>query len=564
MTTTRKHPRTLHRRQLVQRTAAGLGAAALAGAYPGGPLAAQEATPFGEPTAQGGSAVIATGGTGSPRVFIPTSFYGTQTFFVCKLIYTPLLMLDRAWETIGPGLAQAWEWNADGTVLTMSLRDDVQFHDGTPFTAADVEFTFKLGIRADQYFAVPDPGVIQGGLAYRDGSSEELPGVRVVDDATVEFTLESPTHIFELNLSNCGILPSHLFADDALASGTVIDELPFFNGESGFESGLVVGTGPWRAVEYNPESNLTLARNDSYFKGAPNLDEVILRYGVEGPAIIAGLQAGEIDSAYITGEDAQTLESVEQIELAATEGLVNGTCFLNATEKEYMSVPVRQALLHALDRETLMESLTYGYGYQVPSVMMHPSLFPNDELAEYPYDPELARQMLEEAGWDFDRTLRFGQFTDQGAPTDVISAIMSQWSEIGIKAEYVPLDAANQITIGQSEDHPYDLVITGFAWVAYDPSTSYQSFGCEQRPNYSNYCNEVYDEAMLTAVRQATLEEAVPYYQEAQVILQEELPYSYLWAVQDIWAINARLHGGNLGRGPLNDIESELWWKESE
>ncbi len=552
------------RRQFAQRTVAGAGAFTLANQFSGASVAAQDANPFGEPQNEGGTAIIALGDTGYPRAFVGTSYYSTTAFFVSKLLYTPLILLDRSWQSPGPGLATEWTWSDDGTVLTMSLRD-VVFHDGTPLTAKDVEFTYKLGVRSDRNFAVSDVGVFEGGTEYREGSTDELPGVAALDDETVQFTLVSPSSVFELNISNVGILPQHLFGEDALESGLAIDELPFFNLESGFGTGLPVGTGPWKPVDYDPDTNLTFEGNDDYFLGAPILNQLILRFGVEGPAVIAGLQAGEFDSAYLTAEDARSLESSENLELVTNHDLANETVLITATEKEYMSVPVRQALMHALDKDTLIETVTYGYGQRAPSVMMHPSLFPNDDLATYGYDQEQARQLLEEAGWDRNRTLRFGQFTDQGAPSNIVSAVMSMWNDVGIDVEFIPLDPAAQIDLARVEDHVYDVTLTAFAWLAYDPSSSYRAaFGCEFRPSYSNYCNPEYDEAMQTAIRQPSLEEAVPFYQTAQTILQEELPYAPVWMDAEIWAVNSRMHGGILGRGPLNDIQSEKWWIESE
>jgi peptide/nickel transport system substrate-binding protein len=541
-----------------------VGASALAGASLVGNVMAQGATPaassFGEPEATGGTGVIAVGGTGTPRNFVGTSYYGTQAFFVSKLLYTPLLLLDRTWSNLGPGLASEWTWSDDGTVLTMTLRDDVVFHDGTPLTADDVVFTYQLATRHDRNFAISDVSILEGGADYKSKASDEFPGVAAVDEHTVQFTLTAPSNVFELNISNCGILPKHLFGEDVLAGDTPIEELPFFTGESGFP----VGTGPWKVEEYNPDTNLTLARHDGYFLGAPVLDKLILRYGVEGPAIISGLEAGEFDSAYVAAEDAKSLEESQVVQLVANHDLANETVLIFATEKEAFSVPVRQALLHALDRDLLIETITYGYAEQAPSVMMHPSLFPNDTLPVYEYDPEKAKQLLDEAGWDWNYTIQFGQFTSQGAPTNSISAVMSMWNEIGLKVEFLPMDAAAQVEISRAEEHVYDVTMTGFAWLAYDPSSSYASFGSERRPNYSNYSNPDYDTAMQEAVRVPVLEDAVALYQQAQTILQTDLPYAPVWMDAEIWAVNSRIHGGILGRGPLNNIESHLWWKAQE
>ncbi|MGB3328283.1 MAG: ABC transporter substrate-binding protein, partial [Thermomicrobiales bacterium] len=516
------------------------------------------------PTSTGGTAVIAVGGTGNPRVFVGTSYYGTQSFFVSKLLYTPLFLLDRTWGNLGPGLASAWSWDDTGTVLTVTLRDDVTFHDGTPLTAADVEFTYRLGVRHDSAFAVRDISVLKGATEFKAGESDDLPGVKATDATTVVFTLAHASNIFELNLSNCGILPKHLFADDVISGDTKIEELPFFNGKSGYGNGLPVGTGPWKASEFNPETNLTFDRNEAYFLGAPILDQIIFRYGVTGPAVIAGLESGEFDSAYVGAEDAKSLEGSDILSLQANHDLANSTVIITATEKDYMSVPVRQALVHALDRKTLIETITYGYATDIPSVMMYPALLPNAELAVYDYDPEKAKQLLNDAGWDWNRSIKFGQFTSQGAPNTSISAVMSMWNDIGLKVEFLPLDAASQADIATSDDHQYDVTMTAFAWLAYDPSSSYSSFACERRPNYSNYCNDAYDAAMQEAMKQPTIEQAVPKYQEAAGILQHDLPYAPIWMDAEIWAVNKRIHGGILGRGPLNNIDSEKWWKDAQ
>lgn len=553
-----------NRRTVLKGAAAGAAFATMGAGFGGSLVSAQDVSDFGEPESTGGTAVIAMSGTGSPRIFVGTSYYGTTAFFVSKLLYTPLLLLDRQWNEIGPGLATEWEWNDEGTEMTLKLRDDVVFHDGTPLTAADVEFTYKLAVRHDSSLALADPGIIAGGMEYKNRESDELPGVTAIDDYTVKFTLPSPSSVFELKLTNCGILPMHLIGEEALEGQDPIEALPFFTGESGTEAGLPIGTGPWKAVEYDPDTNLTLERNEDFFLGAPILDRLVLRWGLQGPAIIAGLQAGEYDSAYVTAADARSLEDTDFLELVVNHDLANQTVLITATEKEYLSVPVRQALVKALDRDLLMETITYGYAQDAPSIMMHPSLFPNDELATYEYDPEGAKQMLEEAGWDWDRTIQLGQFTAQGTPTNAISAVMSMWNELGLKVEFMPLDSAAQVEISRNEDHVYDVVITSFAWLAYDPSTALAAFASDRRPNYSNFSNPEFDEEMAIAMRSPSLEEAAPHYQRAQVILQEELPYAPLWTDAEIWAVNNRMHGGILGRGPLNDIQSEKWWKESE
>lgn len=540
-----------------------IGSAYAAGQDAGTPATREDpnfANPFGVAETTGGTYTLAGVGTGSPRIFVPTSYYGTTAFFVSKLLYTPLVTLDREWTNLGPAIASSWEWSEDNLQLTMQLRDDVLFHDGEAVTAEDIAFTYALMVRSDPFPAVQDVSIFKGGAEYKAGETDTFAGVEIIDEQTVRFNLSAPANTFLLNVSNCGILPAHAFREDVLDSGTPIDELPFF----GFEDGPPIGTGPWKVAEYNPETHLSFTAHAEYYKGAPILDGITLRLGVTGPAGIAGIQAREFDGLFVgaTYPDARTLEGDEGLNLLVNYSMANEQVIITATEKPYLDVKFRQALLTAIDRQTLIDTVTFGYAKPAPSIMMHPSLFPNPELPEYSYDPERAKQLLAESSWEEGRTLKFGRFSEQGSPENVDAALMNMWKDIGINVEYLPLDPANIADLTRSEDHVYDVTLTSFAWLAYDPSSSYGSFACEQRPNWSNYCNEDFDAVMQEAIRTLDAEAAVELYQRAQTILQNDLPYAPVWIEPGIWAIDKGVHGGVLGRGPLNDVLSELWWKE--
>lgn len=524
--------------------------------------ARQDATPnpFGEATTQGGSYTVAGVGSGNPRNFIPTSYYGTTAFYHCKLIYSPLIFLDSNWQEFGPALATEWAWSDDGMHLTVNLRNDVTFHDGEAFTAEDVVFTYRLMIRIDNAPAVQDTSILEGGTAYRNGESDEFAGVEAIDDYTVQFNLTAPSSVFLRNVSNCGILPAHAFDESALAAGGVIAELPFFNSDPV----PPIGTGPWKIAAYDPEVSIRLDANESYFKGRPILDQINMLYGITGPAGISGIQANEFDGYYLGAsfQDIRVLDESGQFTMLFDYALSNEQVLIIATEKEHMSVPVRQALLTAIDTQALIDTVSFGYARPAPAVMMHPSLFPNENLPEYPYDQDRARQLLEEAGFDTSQVLKFAQFIAAGQPSNFVAILMDMWQQVGIQTEFLPLDPANQAEIQRSENHEYDLTFQSYAWLAYDPSSTYANFACERRPNHANYCNPEYDEAIQLGIRAASTEEATALYQEAQTILQTELPYVPIWIEPATWAFVPTLHGGNLGRGPFNDVQSELWWKE--
>jgi peptide/nickel transport system substrate-binding protein len=523
---------------------------------PRGKTRSQAENPFGTPTTTGGTYVAVSQGVGYPHIFIPISYYGTTAFFVCKLLYSPLVLLDSEWNEMTPGLATSWEWSEDQTQLTMHLREGVTFHDGQPFTARDVEFTYKLMVRKESFPSVQDVTIFQGGKEYRDRATEEFAGVTVIDDLTVRFNLLTPASNFLLNVSDTGILPAHLFAVDDLTSEGDTEAVAFFSDKP-------VGTGPFKLVSFDLSSNVTLEANPDYFKGAPILDGIVLRFDVAAPAQIAGLESGEIDGAFtVSFQDAQVLSENDQLTFLPTTAMGNVRLITVSTEKAYLPVAVRQALLHAIDIQTLISSVTYGFAEPCPSMILWAPLFPNDALPSYPYDPERAKQLLQEAGWDSSTKLKFARFTQQGTPENAFAAIMNMWKAVGVDSEYVPLDPAQQVELSQAADHAFDLVYDGLAWQAYDPTANYGFLGCGQPGNYSHYCNAEWDALMAEAIRTVDPAKAIELLQQIQVIAQTDLPYIPLWIEPDFWIVNKRMHGGILGRGPINDIQAELWWKE--
>jgi ABC-type transport system substrate-binding protein len=236
--------------------------------------------------------------------------------------------------------------------------------------------------------------------------------------------------------------------------------------------------------------------------------------------------------------------------------------FMMACEKPYMNVQVRQALMHALDRDSLIKTVTYGFGKSAPAIMMYPKLFPNSSLPQYDYNPDKAKQLLTEGKWDPSRKLVFGQLTKQGAPDATYSAMINMWKAVGVDTQFLPMDPANSTKLWIANPHTWDVNMTSYAWLAYDPTSTYQEIACNVPGNYPHYCSPKYDELMQQATRTLDEKQSIGLFQQIQTILETDLPYAPIWIEPEIWAIAKSVHGGVLGRGPLNDIQAELWWKE--
>jgi peptide/nickel transport system substrate-binding protein len=539
------------------RTTAASSAASSASPQASTTTAAAQTNPFGPAQKKGGTYVVVVGGTGGyPQLFRPETYYGSLVFWCCKLLFTPLIILDRNWEQMLPGLATSWDWSSDQKQLTVKLRKGVKFHDGQEFTAKDVDFTYKLMVRKETAPAVQDVTIFAGGQDYKDKKTETFAGLDVIDDYTVRFNLTSSSSVFLLNVSNTGILPMHGFPADVLTNGDDIDHIQFFLQKP-------FGTGPFKLKSFDIKTNVTFEAFPDYWRGAPNLDGIIFRLDAPSPAMISGMQAGQFDGAYVGAlADAATLKDQQNLTLSTNYSLANEQVFIVAAEKPYMNVKVRQALITALDVDTLAKTVGYGFPKQAPSMMMYPSLFPNPNLPKYDFSVDKAKQLLQEGNWNPSQKLVLGVSSTQGTPDNIYAAMLNMWKAVGIDAQYKPFDPANNTKTWLANPHEFDIFQTSYAWLAYDPSSTYQEFASTLAGNYSHYNNPQYDDLMKQAIRAGDPDKAKTLYQQVQVIMGTDLPYIPIWIEPEIWAINKKMHGGNLARGPLNDIQAELWWKE--
>jgi peptide/nickel transport system substrate-binding protein len=454
-----------------------------------------------------------------------------------------------------PALATSYSWSADGNQLTMNLRKGVKFHDGQEMTAKDVDFTLKLMVRRDKYPAVIDPTIFQGYQDYHDGKTDTFAGISVLDDYTVRFNLVNGSYIFLLNLSDTGILPAHGFTPDALTSKDDLDKEPFFLNKP-------FGTGPFKLNSFDVKTFAKFDAHKDYWKGAPNLDSIIIRFDMNGAAKLTGLQSGQIDGAYsIAEQDAATLQKDPSVAVTPDYSLADEVMFMVSADKDHMNIPVRQALASALDVEGISKTIGYGFWKPAPSRMMWAPVNPNPDVPVWSYNPEKAKQLLKTGNWDSSRKLKLGVASNQASPDAVVSAIINNWKAVGVDTEYVVQDPANQIKEWDNHDK-VDLSWTADGWNAYDPSAFYQSMKCGHPANYAHYCNQQVQSIFEQAAKSADYNKVVQLYKQAQVIMATELPYITPWITAAIWAINKKMHGGILGRGPLTDAQTELWWKE--
>ena len=266
--------------------------------------------------------------------------------------------------------------SADGLSWKVTLRDDVKWHDGTPFTAEDVKFTLELMV---------DPDF----RSWRRTGHEHVTELTVVSPTELTWKMAKPFAPYASILASTFIVPKHAF--DGVADK---NEAPF--------NSAPIGTGAFKWKERVAGDHIELEANTEYFGDGPYLERLVLKYIPDLTVLYTQFKTGDIDVAglqWITPdnyEEAQTLEGKE-VQVVGTATFESLT--FNMERPQFQDLKVRQALYHALDKQAIIDALYYGVPQPTETYMPKESFYYNADLPKHEYDPEKAKALLDEAGW---------------------------------------------------------------------------------------------------------------------------------------------------------------------
>lgn len=456
----------------------------------------------------------------------PAVGYDAISFPIEHALYDTLITYDEG-TTLVPALAAEMPTiSDDGLVWTFDLRPDVSFvRKGEvvrEVTAQDVVFSLNRLLRPD-LLPTPSPvgpsffAVIEGASDVLSGAAATASGLRVVDEDTVEITLERPDRTFlnALAMPFGSIVPEELAALDAGA----------FTGDP-------VGTGPFYLDTYVPGERLLLRRNPHYWRdGSPKADALEIRLGVDPGVQLLQVQGGALDMmgnniatsdwTAVTTDPAYA-DRVISSELIATNWMAMDT---SGPESPFADPLVRRAVSHAIDKSNIIR-LQNGRG--VAAGCIFPSQLPGHDPAcdPYPYDLEQAQALMDEAGNTGFSTQLYTDNSAAGPPAG--AAIAADLARIGIDVEVVSLDfGALMGTITTPHGAPMSLI--GWGQDFPDPSDFVDPmFTCatavEGGVNVAWYCDPEVDQAAEAARQVLDIDEAVPLYQDIQSTIMEAAP----------------------------------------
>lgn len=361
---------------------------------------------------------------GAPQIFNP--YQATAGMRWLSKIYGRLVVYDKGFTKIEGDLAQSWDVSQDGRTWTFHLRPDVTWQDGQPFTANDVAFTFKLllnkdfgAIYAGQY------SIIQGADAYTNGQADDISGVKVIDDHTIQITTTKPYAPF-LDLLAWTFFPLPEHALSSISPAALL--------KSDWWKTSPIGTGPYKWYKYVPDQYVELVANDTYYRGKPKIEYLINRYFSDTASAVLALQNGEIDFTYINPSDVAQLKSDANLRvISGPSGVTNYLAF-NLRDKMFQDAKARQAFYYAIDRQAIIKSLYNDAAKPVECIYQNPIYVPEDVNA-YAYNPDKAKQLLKEAGWKQSKPIELITYYDSPQAHNVVSAIQAYLSAVGIQIQ---------------------------------------------------------------------------------------------------------------------------------
>ncbi|RDI41370.1 ABC transporter substrate-binding protein [Falsibacillus pallidus] len=485
----------------------------------------------------GGSKTMFLGMVNPPVNFSTINSPDVASSFIEKFMFDSFLEMDGP-QNFVPKLAKSFE-TTDNQTFTIKLDPDAKWSDGKPVTAEDAAYTFnmvanpKVETTVGSYLSMLD-GLDDNGKL-KDGQTE-IPSVKVVDDKTLQFKTKAPVDpnmIKEQLGTKFLILPKHVL------SKVKPEDLA----KDSFFLKPDVTNGPFTFVEYKKNQDVQLKANPDYYGGKPKLENLYVKI-MPAPNLAAQLQTGElhmnvgIGIGKIPPQDYKRVEKLDNVRTKSEKTIGFQTMMFN-TEK-IKDAKVRQALVYALDRQKIVDKLLKGYGEVVDGPYTSVSPYLDKDLKGFSYDPEKAKQMLKDAGWDFDKTLQLvvpigNKVREQSA--DIISENLKA---AGVKVKTTTYDFPTIMQKGKAGD--YDLLLMGFTFTL-DPEISslYSSSGAY---NYMKYSNPKVDELLLKGKSEPDPDKRKEIYSELQKIWDEDMPIITLYSDDDFDAISKQVKKG--------------------
>ena len=501
-------------------------------------------------TAASGEKIINVGVTNTIGSINPLLLNGGEiNKYATGLMFLPLMELDA--DLNFEGMLADSITTEDNKNFIVHIDDAATWSDGTPVTADDVVYTALrlaspvIGNTAMMYYVfegVGDDGFVEEG-------AESIDGIQKVDDKTVQFTTkeEMPITTFENSYARYLLtLPKHVIEQYSEEELSTAD---WFNHPD-------VVSGPFIVTDFDVDHYISYEANKDYWKGAPKIDKLNIKI-VDGSQLYAGLQSGEIDITQqtmsdIPQEDYESVEALDNVDVVYGSPVTNQSVFIQT--KNVPDVKVRQAMLYAIDRQQILEELLNGHGEIVDGFLSSASPFYDDSLTPVSYDPEKAKALLEEAGWDGSQTIRFYVNSGDSTFVNAASIIAAEWAAVGIKAEIQTVDFATLMSVAGTED--YDVLAVQYTYAPVDPYPDV-AWLLGGEGSWTGYSDDTLNEALTKSQLTSDPEETKELFSVVDKKVQEDVPMFSAYVISAQGAVSKRITGAAPSvYGFFNDVRN--------
>ena len=464
---------------------------------------------------------------GSPESFAPMLVTTGTTFDATHPIYSRLTEFEPGKTTIRPGLAERWDVSEDGKTVTLHLRKGVKWQSNAKFTpsrdfdADDVLFTFNRQSDAQNPYYKVSGGTY---VYYGDmGLKTLITRLEKIDPQTIRFTLSKPNAPFlsDLAMEFASIMSAE-YAEQMLKAGTPeqIDQAP-------------IGTGPFSFLAYQRDATVRYRRFDQFWGEKAKLDGLIFSIAKDPAVRLAKLRANECQvSAYPAPADLPGIRDDKSLTLMQQPGLNIGYLAFNTQKKPFDDARVRRALTMAIDRAAILKAVYLGAGE--PAVNLIPPIMwgYNKDIKAWPHDPEAAKKLLAEAGYPngFEADLWAMPVQRPYNPDArrIGELMQSDLAKIGVKAKIVSFEWGEYIK--RSRTGEGDMIQLGWTGDNGDPDNFFTPLaGCDAARsgggNNAKWCNQDFQKLIDKAVTLTDQGERAKLYEQAQVIMHDQLPF---------------------------------------
>ncbi|OHB24769.1 MAG: peptide-binding protein [Desulfuromonadaceae bacterium GWC2_58_13] len=468
---------------------------------------------------------------GEPSNLLPVLASDSASSDINGLVYNGLIRYNKDLILEGE-LAESWEISEDNLTITFHLRKGVLWHDGVPFTSADVLFTYNVYIDPKTPTAYAE--------SYKQVARAEAP-----DLYTFRVTYDKP-YAPALGSWGVSIMPKHLLEH------TEITKSPL--------SRMPVGTGPFRFVEWKPGETLVLESNPDYFEGQPYIRRVLYRIIPDLSTQFLELQSGGLDFMGLTPIQYQTQTDTLAFKrrFEKYRYLAFGYTYLgyNLNRPLFQDKRVRQAIAHAIDKQEIIDGVLLGLGQVATGPYKPDTWVYNPDVRRYPHDAAKAKALFAEAGWrdsDGDGILdkdgqkfSFTIVTNQGNDLRVKSGeiIQRRLQEVGIEVKLRVIEWASFL---KEFINPGNFEATILAWSGSPEPDQYDIWHSSKTGprelNFIRFKNPEVDELLEKGRRTFDQQERKACYDRFQAILAEEQPYTFLYVSEALPVVARRFRG---------------------